>query len=195
MIPDGSGSTSSAIIKTTPEPLGSSSGLTSGSTYVVKAGDSLSRIARTQGVSLNGLMSLNGLSSTSIIRIGQVLQLPDSASTTSVAPISPIQSVVPSGASTYTVQKGDNLTRISSIHGTSVRQIMEWNGLSDPGKIRVGQVLIVSGDEGGLGQSTENDSPTPVIPDSEPTDGSSVEGFFKDVTEDRPIINVSEDNP
>ncbi len=46
--------------------------------YTVKSGDSLSRIASRHGVTTKALMDRNGLS-TSVIRIGQTLSIPDSS--------------------------------------------------------------------------------------------------------------------
>ncbi len=48
-----------------------------GSTYVVRSGDTLGKIARNQGVSLNRLLSANGLSSRSTIYPGQRLLIPN----------------------------------------------------------------------------------------------------------------------
>jgi len=48
-----------------------------GSTYVVQRGDTLGRIAQTQGVSLSRLMSVNGLSRRSTIYPGQMLSIPN----------------------------------------------------------------------------------------------------------------------
>ncbi|MDC1006336.1 LysM peptidoglycan-binding domain-containing protein, partial [Opitutales bacterium] len=81
------------------------------------------------------------------------------------------------------------LTRIASIYGTTVKQIMEWNNLIDAGKIKVGQALVVSG----TGVSDSILSPQAdalVIPvvDEE----SRVEDFFKGVVEEKPIIDVPE---
>ena len=97
-------------------------------------------------------MAVNGLSKSSIIKIGQVLKLPGEGVQSSVSSAPTIQAttVVPDGAMTHKVQKGDNLTRIAALHGTTVKQIMEWNGLVDAGRIRIGQVLIVSGSTPGV---------------------------------------------
>lgn len=46
----------------------------------------------------------------------------------------------PSGK-TYTVQKGDTLTRIANRFGTTVAKLAELNNIKDVNKIRVGQVL------------------------------------------------------
>ena len=43
----------------------------------------------------------------------------------------------------YTVQKGDNLTKIANKFGTTVAQLCAWNNISNPNLIYVGQVLIV----------------------------------------------------
>ena len=153
MIPSGNATAQPApiIVPETSVDVGTSSG-----TYIVKAGDSLSRIARNNQVSLSALMKINGMNSSSIIRPGQTLLLPDSTASSSLTP-SPV--VVPSGATTHIVKKGENLTRISSLYGISIKQIMALNGLSDPGKIRVGQSLIVSG----ATQASANELQPPVL--------------------------------
>lgn len=46
-------------------------------------------------------------------------------------------------AATYTVQKGDNLTKIASAHNTTVQQLKQWNKLSDD-SIFLEQKLIVT---------------------------------------------------
>lgn len=156
-----------------------------GSSYVVKSGDSMTRIAQVHGVSLSSLLQANGLNKSSIIRPGQTLSIPEGG-TTSVSPSSS-SLVVPPGALTHTVKKGDNLGRISAIYGTTISKIMEWNGLSDPGKIQIGQSLIVS-DSGEVAQpQTETEAPAQVETDS------SVQEFFQGkVDEDRPVIDIKE---
>ena len=164
---------------------------TDGSSYVVQAGDNLSRIAGSQGVSLNALFQANGLTKSSIIRPGQVLIIPSGGVSVTVAP--PTPSVVPEGSLTHVVKKGDNLTRISAIYGTTVRQIMEWNNLSDAGRISIGQSLVVSGPNTG---PSIPQAVSPVPSDPVPADpDASLQDFFKDEVEDRPIINVGETQP
>ena len=189
-----------------PEETGSGSPLinaesgietSSGANYIVQKGDSLSRIARNQRVSLNDLMQANGLTKFSIIKIGQVLNLPgESVSQDSPAGVAQsVSSIVPDGASTHTVQKGDNLTRIAAIYGTTVKQIMEWNGLADAGRIRVGQSLVVSGSQAEALEPSIDSLLAPEISVPIQQNDSSVEGFFKGATDERPIIDVSEENP
>ena len=183
---------SPAAIISSPETDASVGG---GSTYTVTKGDSLSRIARNNGVSLGALLQANALTKNSIIQPGQTLLIPAGGESQEVR--SSPSFVVPSGATSYVVKKGDNLTRIAAIHGTSIRQIMDWNGLADAGKIRVGQKLIVSKT---ISEPTPQEviettsKETPVIPVAPQSEDSSVQDFFKGQVEERPIIDAPE-NP
>jgi murein DD-endopeptidase MepM/ murein hydrolase activator NlpD len=47
-------------------------------------------------------------------------------------------------AKTYTVVKGDNLTKIAKANGTTVAELVKLNGIKDKNKISIGQVLKVS---------------------------------------------------
>ena len=178
----------------TPISQVSETGSSSGS-YVVKSGDSLSRIARNNQVSLSSLMELNGMNSQSIIRPGQTLLIPSESSPVTAINPSPI---VPAGATTHVVKKGENLTRISSIYGVPIQQIMDWNNLSDPGRIRVGQSLVVAGPSStepalqvpGADQQSGNSNP---VSNEDATD-DSLQNFFKGTVEDRPLIDAP-DNP
>jgi len=46
-------------------------------------------------------------------------------------------------AKTYMVKSGDNLTRIASRHSVKQDAIMKANGITDPGKIRIGMSLVI----------------------------------------------------
>jgi len=177
MMPDGGSAQPSPIVS---EPVLIPAG---SSTYTVVGGDSLSKIARINGVSLSALMEANGMNKNSIIRPGQILSIPRGSG--SVPTQTTPSLVVPDGANTHVVRKGENLTRIASIYGTTINQIMELNNISDAGKIRVGQSLIVSG--------TTSIQPVPQV-DSQiiPADAvdSSVSDFFKGVVEEKPVIDV-----
>jgi len=93
--------------------------------YVVQPGDSLSVIAQRHGVSVSALVSDNGISDLHLIRVGQVLQIPDG------------------GAGTYVVKSGDTLSEIAASAGVSTRSIVDANDLGDAHMIRVGQKLTV----------------------------------------------------
>ncbi|MDR4434551.1 C40 family peptidase [Bacillus tequilensis] len=116
-----------------------SSSSSSSSTYKVKSGDSLSKIAKQYGTTVSELKKLNGLKS-DLIRIGQVLKLKGSTSSTS----SSSSKVSTSSASTYKVKSGDSLSKIASKYGTTVSKLKSLNGLKSD-VIYVNQVLKVKG--------------------------------------------------
>ncbi|MGC8960148.1 MAG: LysM peptidoglycan-binding domain-containing protein, partial [Chloroflexia bacterium] len=49
----------------------------------------------------------------------------------------------PTPPRTYVVQKGDTLNEIAARFGISVRDLMDRNGITDPTKLQIGQVLII----------------------------------------------------
>jgi murein DD-endopeptidase MepM/ murein hydrolase activator NlpD len=65
-----------------------------------------------------------------------------------VAPKAPAKAKAPAKPkatpNTYTVVKGDNLTKIAKAHGTTVAALVKLNGIKDANKIAIGQVLKVS---------------------------------------------------
>jgi len=99
------------------------------STYVVEAGDTLSGIASDHGVSLQALLSANGLTVSSLIIPGQQLTIPD-----------PAESATPSGR-TYTVVAGDTLSGIARNHGVTLGALLKVNGMTQTSLIVPGQSL------------------------------------------------------
>lgn len=120
-----------SVIVATPSLAGADS-------YTVEPGDSLSVIARDNGVSTAELAAINGISDLHLIRVGQVLELPKN---------------------TYTVTAGDTLSAIAVHHGTTSRHLAEINGLADSNLIRVGQELKLPS-----GSTSVTTSPAPVNP-------------------------------
>ncbi len=165
-----------------------------GNSYQVEKGDTLSGIARKHNLRLSELLKANGISMSSIIRPGQILTIPGGSggqSSVNEQSVEVVPQIVPPGASTHVVKKGENLSRISSIYGVTVAQIMEWNGLSNPSLIKAGQPLIISQGIGNNAESTVspalNDDPEVVAPD----DKGTLQDFFNDPSaEDRPIIDA-----
>ncbi|AFQ56859.1 MULTISPECIES: peptidoglycan endopeptidase LytE [Bacillaceae] len=117
----------------------SSSSSSSSSTYKVKSGDSLWKISKKYGMTINELKKLNGLKS-DLLRVGQVLKLKGSTSSSS----SSSSKVSSSSTSTYKVKSGDSLSKIASKYGTTVSKLKSLNGLKSD-VIYVNQVLKVKG--------------------------------------------------
>ena len=128
----------------TPSKTTATSTSTSG-TYTVQAGDTLYSIARRSGINLNTLLSINGLSQSSVIRPGQTLSVSGSASQTTATQASYQSAGTTPGNGTYTVKAGDTLYRIAYNHGISLTSLLSINGLSETSTIRPGQQLVVSG--------------------------------------------------
>ena len=109
-------------------PTTSNAQVSTDSTYVVKSGDTLSGIANKFGTTYQKLAEINGLSNPNIIYPGQVLK---------------INGATENSTKTYTVQSGDNLTKIAKQFNTTVDSLVSKNGIKDKNKIYVGQVLKI----------------------------------------------------
>lgn len=138
---------------------GAGTGTVSGTrpaTYTIKRGDTIIGIAGRYGVSTQSLLTLNGLSRTSIIYPGQVISL--GGSTLDVQPVSSVTplpsdppSTPPTSApapvinNTYTIRTGDTVTAIAARFGVSVDAILSANGLTRASIIYAGRSLTIPG--------------------------------------------------
>jgi lysozyme len=130
-------STSTSSNKTSSSSTTAASG-----TYTVKSGDSLSGIASSHGTTVSSLASLNNISNTNLIYVGQVLKL--SANSTSTSSNKTSSSSITAASGTYTVKSGDTLYGIAANNNTSVSSLVSLNSITDPDNIYVGQVLKLS---------------------------------------------------
>ena len=55
----------------------------------------------------------------------------------------PASSVDAAGSSSYTIQKGDSLSKIAVRAGVSAKEIAQLNNIKDPNKIRIGQKILI----------------------------------------------------
>lgn len=67
------------------------------------------------------------------------------------------------GSNAHTVQKGDTLSKIAKDNGTTVQNLIDLNGIANPNKIKVGQIIEVSPNKG-AGSSSPIDSEFGIIP-------------------------------
>lgn len=106
---------------------------TGGTTYTVKAGDTLYSIAKKYNVTVAALAKANNITNYNLIRVGQVLVIPGTT-----APTPP-----PATTVKYTVKAGDTLYSIASKYNTTVAAIASANKITNTSLISVGQVLII----------------------------------------------------
>ena len=114
----------------------SSSAKASGGTYTVKKGDSLWKIARANGCTVQALADANGISPNGILQIGTKLKIPGGSSKSSASSSSSAAS-----GSTYTVKKGDSYYTIGKKLNVNYLKLMKANGGDD--KLKPGQVITI----------------------------------------------------
>ncbi len=121
-------------------------------THVVQPGDTLSAIADSYGLTLNDLVTLNGIANPDLIFAGETLKIGADAPP-------------PTPDSTHAVVEGDTLAQIAAKYGVSVESLVEANSLDDANFIYIGQVLLIP-------------APGPYfdVPDPGPGEGSAPGG-------------------
>lgn len=158
--PQASQPQASAPAQTTNSNSSSSSNQSVQRSYTVKSGDTLSGIASRYNTSYTQLAYINHIANPNRIYVGQVLQL-DANSTITNSQTTPTPAPAPSTptnsghatnnnstatvSSTYTVKSGDTLSAIASRYGVSYQQLAQTNGIANPNRIYVGQVIRVNG--------------------------------------------------
>ena len=138
------------------------------STHIVESGDTLARIAREYGVSIEAIASANNIVNPNLIFIGQSLTIPDGSTTPQPQPTPTAGATQPPPiqGSTYTVQGGDTLSRIALRFGVSLAELQQANNIANANYIYIGQVLTIPGAGGGNPQPTA--TAVPVQPTSAP---------------------------
>ena len=96
-------------------------------TYTVKSGDTLSRIASNNGVTVTQLLGANpSIKNASLIYVGQKITIPSTKNVT------------------YTIQRGDTMSGIAKRFEISLTELLKANAnITDPAKIYVGQKITI----------------------------------------------------
>lgn len=91
--------------------------------YIVKKGDTLTKISNLFNVSVDDLVKINNIKDKNLIYVGQKIYIAKSL--------------------TYVVKKGDTLSSIAKMYGMSWKELYEKNKdiISNPNLIYIGQVL------------------------------------------------------
>ena len=118
--------------------------------HVVKRGETPSSIAQKYKVALADLMKTNSITSARSLRVGQRLTVPGIGDEEGVGGpeeivVAAVAEPAPPGArTTYTVRRGDTLTRIASLHDMPLDELRRLNGLGRRTVLHVGDTLEVS---------------------------------------------------
>ncbi|MDD4148894.1 MAG: LysM peptidoglycan-binding domain-containing protein [Bacteroidales bacterium] len=127
--------------------------------YKIVSGDNLGAIAQRFGVKVTDVQDWNGISSTNIYA-GQIISIwvkkGAKLSETPQIIVQPEKKTEEAGMQkhfvmrdydfieTYEIKSGDSLYKISlNYDWASADDIMEWNGISDPSKLQIGQKLKI----------------------------------------------------
>ena len=110
-----------------------------GQVYVVQKGDTLASVATIYGISWKQLAEYNNISNPNILITGYELRIPGGTSFSSAS-----GSMGISGEE-YLVKKGDTLSGIASMYDTSWKRLAEYNNLSNPNRLVVGQKISIPG--------------------------------------------------
>lgn len=115
--------------------------------HIVKRGETLGHIAMKYHVSVKNLMRWNGLSSKSVLRIGQRIRIyggSGPAVTSSGSSKSSATTSRSGGYEWYTIKKGDTLLGIAyKFKGVSLNDILRLNGLNKNSKIYPGRKIKI----------------------------------------------------
>ncbi|WP_319476986.1 LysM peptidoglycan-binding domain-containing protein [Marispirochaeta aestuarii] len=98
--------------------------------HTIKPGETLYRLSREYGISVDELKTVNDIDDVSDIRVGTRLLIRREQASSSTF-------------ETYTVEKGDTLYRIARNNGMSLSELLQLNDLNEDHMLRVGEVLKI----------------------------------------------------
>jgi len=113
-------------------------------TVAVKRGDTLTSIAKRNGVDVATLVVLNQLPDPNRIYPGQVLRVGIESAGQPAAAATPLAVATTEGR-VHVVARGENLTRIAAHYGVTVSAIVGANAIANPSRIIGGQRLVIPG--------------------------------------------------
>ena len=100
--------------------------------HIVNKGETLSEIAKKYNLTYQELADYNNISDPNYIEIGQVIKIPEvkeESKTTS--------------KNEYIVNKGETLSEIAKKYNLTYQELAEYNNISDPNYIEIGQVIKI----------------------------------------------------
>lgn len=146
--------------------------------HIVGAYNTLSTIADAYGVSVDTILTLNGLQADWPLQIGQKILIYPGNITPSPTPrpLTPIEKLTPAADGKYyhTVQSGETISWIASYYGISAADLLAWNNLNASSILQLNQKLLLQVTPPATatptpGPATDTPTPTPVTPTATPT--------------------------
>lgn len=158
-------------------------------THTVQKGETLYSISRQYGISVNELRQLNGLTETSILKVGQVLNV--SAETEAKKETTGTATASTTGKKTetqplyddYTVKAGDTLYSIARANDISVAELKKINNFDDSTVLKYGVVIKIP--------SKSNTIVTPIVPSSVSTSVAANQSAANEIEE--VLLSVTDD--
>lgn len=112
--------------------------------HEIQPGETLYSIARRYQIEPRDIQAYNAINDPTLIWAGQEIRIPGS-SATGTAPPNPARDATTT--STYTVAKGDSLSKIAQRFATTVPDLQAANALANPNALSIGQKLTIPGDQ------------------------------------------------
>jgi membrane-bound lytic murein transglycosylase D len=122
--------------------------------HTVVKGEALGVIAERYDVSTQSIVEFNRLPNANKIRVGMELVIPVPVGTEPAKAVPAGRRVV-----TIRIKSGDNLSTLALRHGVTRQEIMDWNNISDPDRLQMGQELSLYGTAGPNASSPEPAAP------------------------------------
>ena len=172
--------------------------------HTVVAGDTISKIARDNDISLDALLAANPqITNPNAISQGQVIDLPVQAATTDSATSTPSPVYTGPGSSEYTgglpssqytVVAGDTISKIARVNDVSVDELLAANPqITNPNAISVGQVINLPVQSATSDSATSTPSPVYTGPGSSPGTGGLSNSQYSVVAGDT-FSRIAHDN-
>lgn len=133
--------------------------------YTVEKGDTLYGISRRYGVSIDRLCGWNGIDKTSVLRVGQVLDIPTNS------PEPSREQKTEKKYETYKIKKGDTLYRLAMDYNLRVDQLINYNALDASVVLQIGQEIRIP-----ISQSEIELASLPNLPAKDPRNYSEKKG-------------------
>lgn len=105
--------------------------------YTVQSGDTLWEIAKKYGTTINEIASINDISNPNLIYPGQTLRILTNSTNEG-------SETRATGSITYTVKRGDTLSKIALAYDVTVNHIVQLNNIQNPNLIYPGEKLRIT---------------------------------------------------